>query len=56
MFTQDQLNAVVRSYSDEIVKLLEVKANHVLSIHDLRKQLMEKNKKIEELEKKPAET
>lgn len=51
MFTQDQMNAVTKSYSDEVVKLLETKANYTLAIQKLKTELAEKDKKIADLEK-----
>lgn len=52
MFTQDQINVLSKSYSDEILKLLDVKANYSLAILKLKHELTEKDKKIAELEKK----
>lgn len=55
MYSQDQINAVAKSYSDEIVKLLEVKASQNLTIQDLSKKLIEKDKEIEKLKQQKEE-
>lgn len=55
MFTQDQINAVAKSYSDEIVKLLEVKASQTMTIQDLRRKIIEKDKEIEKLKQQKEE-
>lgn len=49
MYSQDQINAICASYSDEVVKLLEIKASQVLTIQELRRKVIEKDKEIEKL-------
>lgn len=55
VYSQDQLNAVVRSYEDEVVKLLAVKAKQALIIDDLRKQLLTLTNENDKLKKENGE-
>lgn len=50
-FTQEQANALARSYIEEISRLMEVKANKDLFILNLKQQLAALQKENEELKK-----
>lgn len=58
-YTQQQLNAIAKSYDEETSRLLTVKANRDLAIfdrdstiHKLRLEIAEKDKLISELQSK----
>jgi hypothetical protein len=54
MIAQDQINAIVKSYSEEVNRLLEIKANLTLAIQAAGKAIAEKDKEIAALKKEKA--
>jgi prefoldin subunit 5 len=51
MITQDQINAIAKSYSEEVNRLLEIKANLTLALQAAGKAITEKDKEIAALKK-----